>query len=43
MDWLVASDSWWGRLILERGIAAVYVVAFSARPCSSAACWARGA
>jgi hypothetical protein len=28
MDWLAASDAWWGRLVLERGIAAVYVVAF---------------
>ena len=29
MDWLAAPDSWWGRLIVERGIAAVYVVAFA--------------
>ena len=28
MDWLAASESWWGRVVLERGIAAVYVVAF---------------
>ncbi|KAA0110400.1 lipase maturation factor family protein [Mycolicibacterium sp. P9-22] len=28
MDWLAASESWWGRLALERGIAAIYVVAF---------------
>ena len=28
MDWLTASEWWWGRLILERGVAAVYVVAF---------------
>ena len=28
MDWLTAPEWWWGRLILERGVAAVYVVAF---------------
>jgi hypothetical protein len=28
MDWLVAPEWWWGREILERGVAAVYVVAF---------------
>lgn len=28
MDWLAAPESWWGRLLLERGVAAVYVVAF---------------
>ncbi|MCW2730225.1 MAG: conserved hypothetical rane protein [Mycobacterium sp.] len=28
MDWQGASEAWWGRLVLERGIAAVYVVAF---------------
>ncbi|MGZ6779769.1 MAG: lipase maturation factor family protein [Mycobacterium sp.] len=28
MDWLTAQQWWWGRLILERGVAAVYVVAF---------------
>jgi hypothetical protein len=28
MDWLAASQSWWARLVLERGVAAVYVVAF---------------
>lgn len=28
MDWLAASESWWGRVVLGRGIAAVYVVAF---------------
>ena len=28
MDWLMATEWWWGRLILERGVAAVYVVAF---------------
>lgn len=28
MDWLAASESWWGRVALERGIAAIYVVAF---------------
>ena len=28
MDWLTASEWCWGRLILERGVAAVYVVAF---------------
>lgn len=28
MDWLAASESWWGRLVLGRGIAAVYLVAF---------------
>lgn len=28
MDWLAASESWWGRLVLGRGIAAIYVVAF---------------
>ncbi|MDF2585082.1 MAG: Integral rane protein, partial [Mycobacterium sp.] len=28
MDWLAASESWWGRVALERGIAAIYVAAF---------------
>ena len=28
MDWLTAPEWWWGRLILERGLAAVYLVAF---------------
>jgi len=28
MDWLTAPEWWWGRLILERGVAAVYVFAF---------------
>lgn len=28
MDWLAAPESWWARLVMERGIAAVYVVAF---------------
>lgn len=28
MDWLAAPEWWWGRLILERGIAMVYVIAF---------------
>jgi hypothetical protein len=28
VDWLAAPEWWWGRLILERGVAAVYVVAF---------------
>jgi Lipase maturation factor len=28
VDWLMATEWWWGRLILERGVAAVYVVAF---------------
>jgi hypothetical protein len=30
MDWLSAPEYWWSRLILERGIAAVYVFAFVA-------------
>jgi Lipase maturation factor len=29
VDWLAAPESWWARLILERGVAAVYVVAFT--------------
>jgi hypothetical protein len=33
MDWLAAPESWWGRLILERGVAAVYVVAFCCAAC----------
>jgi Lipase maturation factor len=28
VDWLSAPEWWWGRLILERGMAAVYLVAF---------------
>ena len=28
MDWLAAPEWWWGRLILERGVAAVYLIAF---------------
>jgi hypothetical protein len=28
VDWLIAPEWWWGRLVLERGVAAVYVVAF---------------
>ncbi|OBK73739.1 lipase maturation factor family protein [Mycobacterium sp. 1274761.0] len=28
MDWLTAPEWWWGRLVLERGVAAIYVVAF---------------
>jgi hypothetical protein len=28
VDWLTATEWWWGRLVLERGVAAVYVVAF---------------
>jgi hypothetical protein len=28
MDWLAASESWFGRVVLERGIATIYVVAF---------------
>src|SRR5829696_8987381 len=28
MDWLAAPEWWWGRLVLERGIAVVYVIAF---------------
>ncbi|OBA84714.1 hypothetical protein A5662_04960 [Mycobacteriaceae bacterium 1482268.1] len=28
MGWLTAPEWWWGRLVLERGVAAVYVVAF---------------
>lgn len=28
MDWLTAPEWWWGRLILERGMAAVYLIAF---------------
>ncbi|WP_395307643.1 lipase maturation factor family protein [Mycobacterium sp. AMU20-3851] len=28
MDWLAATESWWGRLALTRGIAAVYLIAF---------------
>jgi hypothetical protein len=28
VDWLTAPQWWWGRLVLERGVAAVYVVAF---------------
>lgn len=28
MDWLAAPEWWWGRLVLERGIAAVYFIAF---------------
>ena len=28
MQWLTAPEWWWGRLVLERGVAAVYVVAF---------------
>ena len=30
MDWLSAPEYWLGRLILERGIAVVYVFAFVA-------------
>jgi hypothetical protein len=28
MEWLAAPEWWWGRLLLERGVAAVYVLAF---------------
>jgi hypothetical protein len=28
VDWLTAPEWWWGRLILERGVAAVYLIAF---------------
>ena len=28
MDWLAAPEWWWGRLVLERGIAVVYLIAF---------------
>ncbi len=28
MDWLTAPEWWWGRLILERGTATVYLIAF---------------
>lgn len=28
MDWLTAPEWWWGRLVLERGVAAVYLIAF---------------
>ena len=28
MDWLAAPEWWWGRLVFERGMAVVYVVAF---------------
>src|ERR1700754_2634143 len=28
MEWLTAPEWWWGRLILERGVGAVYFVAF---------------
>jgi Lipase maturation factor len=28
VDWLAAPEWWWGRLILERGMAAVYLIAF---------------
>ncbi len=28
MDWLAATESWWGRFALTRGIAAIYLVAF---------------
>ncbi len=30
MDWLAAPESFWGRLVLERGVAALYLVAFAA-------------
>ena len=28
MDWLAIADWWWGRLVLERGVAVVYLIAF---------------
>ena len=28
MNWLAAPEYWWGRLMVERGIAAIYVIAF---------------
>ena len=28
MEWLTAPEWWWGRLVLERGVAAVYVLGF---------------
>jgi hypothetical protein len=28
MDWLAAPEWWWGRVVLERGMAVVYVIAF---------------
>ena len=28
MDWLAAPEWWWGRLVLERGMAVVYLIAF---------------
>jgi hypothetical protein len=28
VDWLTAPEWWWGRLVLERGVAAVYLIAF---------------
>jgi hypothetical protein len=28
VNWLTAPEWWWGRLILERGVAAVYLIAF---------------
>ncbi len=36
MGWFAAPDYWLGRLVLERGVAAIYLIAFVAPRCSSA-------
>ncbi len=28
MDWFTAQDYWWGRMVFQRGLAAIYLVAF---------------
>ncbi len=35
MEWLSAPDYWVSRFVLERGIAAIYLIAFVTRPDSS--------